>query len=467
MNSLLRICFSMILLSALVGCIEDGIDNSPSAQPEFSVDTLSLGVVFTDQPTPTSRFMVYNRHDKIISISDISLRNADGAFRINVDGFAGTSFQNVEIRPNDSIYVFVEATLRPNGVPALTEFSDILDFTTNGVTRSVVLAAAGQDVERLHGLIVESDTHLDPTYPYQIFDSLVVERGATLTIPAGTTMHFHDGAVMRVRGSLVTEGTPEKPVNMTGDRTGNVITDISFDLMASQWRGLHFAPESRGNRLSHTIVRNTVSGVLADSLSEVSFLNCRLRNSAGYSLESRYADLRLTGCEVAEAAEGVLAVTGGKATVSNCTFANYYLFSALRGASVQLYHLDAESNDGSGLPLLQATFNNCIFYGNGTDFSPGDLSGSSVTVQRSLLKSNGSDDSNFIDCLWGADPLYYTVRSDYYFDYRLQPGSPAIAAGYSPLVPAEGARDFYGVERGATPNLGAYQAELQSEPLTF
>ena len=104
MKTLLRIVFILTVLSASVGCIEDGIDTSPSAQPEFSVDTLKLGVVFTDEPTPTSRFMVYNRHDKIINISNIALRGGDVSFRINVDGFSGTSFQNVEIRPKDSIF---------------------------------------------------------------------------------------------------------------------------------------------------------------------------------------------------------------------------------------------------------------------------------------------------------------------------------------------------------------------------
>ena len=459
MKTLLRIIFAFVVLSAFSGCIEDGIDNSPSAQPEFSVDTLRLGVVFTDQPTPTSRFMVYNRHDKIISISNISLRNPDGAFRINVDGFSGSTFSNVEIRPNDSIYVFVEATLPANGVPSLTDLNEMIDFTTNGVTRSVVINASGQDVERMRGVIVESDMRLDAAYPYQVFDSLVVAPGATLTIPEGVTLHFHDKAFMRVEGTLITHGTPERPVNMAGDRTGNVVADISFDLMASQWEGVVFAPESRGNSLSHTVIRNTVSGVVADSLSQVTMLNCRLRNSAGYSLVGRYADIALTGCEVAEAADGVMALVGGKARIANCTFANYYLFAALRGAGVQLYHLNADNDVESGMPYMDADFTNCIFYGNGTDFYPSDLTGSAVTVRRSLLKSNGSDDANFIDCIWGEDPLYFTVRSDYYFDYRLQPESPARNVGYAAFVPADGDRDFYGVERGAMPHLGAYQAE--------
>lgn len=459
MKTLLSIVLMSVFTLILAGCIEDGIDTSPSSQPDFSVDTLFMGTVFTGQPTPTNRFMVYNRHDKIMRISDISIAGGSSCFRLNVDGFAGESFQDVEIRPNDSIYVFVEATLNPNGSPGLSEINETIDFTTNGVKRSVVIHADGQDVTRLEGAVIDSDTRFDATYPYQIFDSLVVSPGATLTLAPGTTLHFHDKAFCRVEGTLVSEGTPEQPVNLCGDRTGNVVGQIPFDLMASQWRGLEFASESRGNRLSHTIVRNTVSGVLADSLSQVSLLNCRLRNSAGYTLRARYADLHIVGCELAEAAEGVFSITGGTTTVNHSTIANYYLFSALRGESVQFYHYNADSDNGSEMPYLVADFTNSIIYGNGSDLSVGDFTGCQVTLRRCLLKSAGADDDNFINCLWESDPLYYTVRSDYYFDYRLQPDSPALGTADPSLTLPEASTDFYGVSRfGTAPNIGAYQA---------
>lgn len=453
-----------ILVVFCCSCIEDGIDTSPASQPVFSVDTLDMGVTFTGQPTPTSRFTVRNPHSKILSISRISLRDgADKRFRLNVDGFAGTEFNNVEIRPNDSIYVFVEATLPVNSSAALSECTSLLDFTTNGVTRSVVLLARGQDVDRRHGAVITADTVWTPQYPFQIFDSLVVAPGATLTLRPGVTLHFHDKAYMRVYGSLLTEGTTEAPVQMCGDRTGNVVGSISFDLMASQWEGVHFAPESRGNRLSHTSIRNTVAGIVADSLSQVSFLNCRLRNSAGYALTARYADISLTGTEVAEASSGVMALMGGNITVNHCTIANYYLFSALGGEAVQFYHWNNESDNGSGMPLMSASFSNTVIYGNGTDLSEGDFSGADIYFRRCALKSAGDDDGNFINCLWDTDPLYGTIREEYLFDYRLREGSPLIGAADPSLTLPEAATDSYGVNRLPQPSIGAYQMMFPEE----
>lgn len=461
-NKLYAALSALIILLTTQSCIEDGYATSASSQPVFSTDTLDMGTYFTGQPTPTARFTVHNRQDKILNISSITLREGSaGAFRVNVDGFSGSQFQNVEIRPNDSIYVFVEATLPVNSSPQLADVRGHLDFLTNGVASSVVLRAYSQDVVRREAVEVTADETWDATYPYQIFDSLIVAQGATLRLDPGVRLHFHDGAYMRVYGSLICDGTPEKFVEMTGDRTDNVVGDISFDLMASQWEGLHFAPESQGNMLSHTIVRNTVSGVIADSLSSVTMVNSRLRNSAGHALTTRHANVSLYGCEIAEASYGAMLMHGGEVTANHCTFANYYLFTAPRGAIVQFGHYDAESDDASGLPYLKASITNSIVYGLGSDLSVGDFSGCDVTIRSCVLKSAGSDDDNFINCLWDTDPLFATVRNNYYFDYRLKQESPALTHADSSLTAPESAIDPYGTPRLPLPRPGAYQTPAE------
>ncbi len=446
-------------------CIEDGVSSSSSDQPTFSVDSLKLGTVFTEQGSTTHRFLVYNRHDKIININSIELRDkTQGVFRLNVDGQSGSEFHNVEIRPNDSIYVFVEATLPPNGKIGPMTIDNTLDFTTLGVTRSVVITADGLDVIRLKAKTIETDTRLTAERPYQVFDSLVVAPGATLTIDPGAHLYFHDKSELIVRGSLRANGTPENPVNMTGDRTGNVVASIPFELMSGQWGGVYFATSSSASKMTNTSIRNMSYGVVVDSVvtstpdnPALYLLNCQIHNSAGYILQTAHSAVTAIGTELTDAANGIVYVRGGNLTLNHCTIANYYLFSALGGPALQLDHINAETDDLSGLPKLQADITNTIIYGNGTDISHGDLTDTAVTLRRCLLKSAGSDDDNFINCLWDTDPMYYTVREDYLFDYRLKPESPAIQAADPALTLPDAATDPYGTPRLTPPSLGAYE----------
>lgn len=448
----------------LSSCIEDGFTTSPSDQPTFSTDTLDMGVIFTEQPSVTQRFVVYNRASKGLSISDISLSGDNASlFRLNVDGFSGTRFNDVEIRANDSIFILVETTLPPNGLQTPVDVRASLDFLTNGVKRSVVLSATGRDVERLHGKVFDTDARLTAGLPYQIYDSLVVNPGVTLTIEPGAELYFHDGSMMIVRGTLKAVGTSDAEINLAGDRTGNVAADISFDLMSRQWIGLFFTSTSRDNELSYCHVRNTWQGVTVDgSLSEdgpvdLTMINTRLRNSGGYALETYHAAINAYGCEIAEGADGAVLLHGGQHRFSHCTLTNYYLFSALGGPILQLGHLGIDDDDdGSGLPYTRAYIDNTIIYGNGKDISHGDLTGTSVYLRRCLLKSDGDDDDNFISCIWGEDPLYYTVREEYIFDYRLRPESPAIGVGDPAFTAPQASTDRYGLARGSSPDLGAY-----------
>lgn len=441
--------FAVLVSVGLAGCIEDGFTSSPSDQPAFSTDTLNLGTIFTDQSSTTHRFIVYNRASKSLNISNISISGENASlFRLNVDGFSGTRFSDVEIRANDSIFIFVEATLPPNGATKPIAVEASLDFLTNGLTRSVVLAASGRDVVRLKAHEISESTALSAERPYQIFDSLVVAEGATLTIPAGAELFFHDGARLVVHGSLRSLGECGKEVTLCGDRTGNVVADISFDIMSRQWRGVVFSPSSDDNYLSHTRICNTVEGV--DCSAPLTLVNSRLRNSGSSVLVMRDAPLRAYGCEFAESGASTLVLDGGEHLLNHCTLSNYYLFSAITGPLIEFTEDDNKQLKAS------ATVANTILYGLGKDLSHGDFAGLPVSFDRCLFKSEGKDDDNFLSCVWGKDPLFLTIRSEYIFDYRLKPESPAIGAAEAALTAAESAVDRLGRARGANPDIGAY-----------
>lgn len=455
-----------VLCAALWSCIDDSITTSPSAQPLYSTDTLRIGYTFAGEGTPTRTFKVHNRNSKGISISSIALREADSdvSWRINVDGIAGTNFANVDIRANDSIFVLVEATFPQNPAPGKVEFNAHLDFVVNGVESTVVLNAVSENVTTIDALDVAADITLTAENPYRVMQSIVVQPGATLTLDPGVRLHFHDKALMKIDGTLVSNGTVQAPVTMDGDRFDQVVGRIPYDIMSGQWRGIEFGPESTDNCLTHTVVRNTVEGVRyvqrqsEDPVSEpeLTLIRSRLTNSQTTVLSSEARNITAIGCEFSEGGAGLVSLASGRHVLNHCTLSNNYLFAAITGAALTLAGQE-----------ISADIANCIIYGLGADVTPGTLDNMDVMLRRCLIRSNGTDDNNFIETIWGQDPLYYTVREDYFFDYRLRPGSPAIGAADPLLTMPEAYTDFYGRERSATmPDLGAYVfTEPEAEPV--
>lgn len=453
----------LMCTAVMTSCIEDGFTTDPNDQPVFSVDTLKMGMAFSNEGTPTHKFKVYNRHDKGLVISDISFRDGGtGAFRMNVDGVPGITFNNVEIRANDSIFVLVEATPPSNGGKSTpVEYFDKVDFTVNGKTSTVVLQVDVIDAEVHKGWDIKINRKLKANTAYQIFDSLVVRPDVTLTIPEGVTLYFHNKAWMRVDGTLIVNGTSAAPVNFVGDRFGYVASDIPYEIMSGQWSGILFSCLSKSNRLSHASVRNTLNGILADSLflspvPALKLVNCQVRNSSGYALQALHSSVEAYGCEFADAAFGVVGIAGEHHVFNHCTFANQYLFAYPDGEIIQIYRLDPDDQYGAINPTT-ADFSNCIVWGTGGDVYPGVFDGYNVFFRYCSFSVKGSDDSNFISCLWETDPLFRTVRDDYFFDYRLREESPAIGAAAKALTSPETANDFYGTPRDPVPDLGAYQ----------
>lgn len=464
MKNLILLIAAAVLAALMPSCIEDDFTTSANDTLAFSTDTLSLDTVFTGEATATKRFLVYNRHKKQLNISHISVgETSQGAeFYINVDGRTGTEFSNVEVRGEDSIFILVKARVDETEENLPFDIWGNLNFTTNGVTQTVKLHAAGQNAVKVSDLRITQDTELSSVKPYRVMDSLVVESGATLRIPAGTTLYFHDKSKLLVRGSLIVDGEQENPVRFYADRLDKVAGSIPFQLMSGQWDGVRFEKDSYDNEIAYLEMQGSASGITVDSCGvtdrrTLHLFNSVLHNSSSSVLRVAHARVDAEGCEFSDAADGVVDLTGGRYSMNNCTFANYYLFSAISSPILTLnYLMPKDAIDG--LPLMEADFNNCVVYGNAGDISVGDLSGSSVHLRNCLLKSSGADDDNFINCVWGGDPKFYTVREDYIFDYRLRNESDAIGRGDAALCPAAAMTDRYGNNRLAsgTLDLGAY-----------
>lgn len=453
---MLAVCFS--------SCIEDGFTTSASDKLAFNMDTVAFDTVITLQGTATKQMVVYNRSKKQINISSIKVAGlaTKGRFHLNVDGVRGDSFQNVEIRGNDSIFIFIEAYLDEMEKNEPTMIEDILEFETNGNSQKVTLTAWGQDVIRMRGDTISHDTHLTATKPYLIYDTLFVAPDATLTLDAGATLLFHDKAAIRCKGRMLANGTAEDPVILRGDRLDRIVGSYSFDLMSGQWGGIIFnSSYGNGNVLKHVIMRGSSIGMhcSTDHIDTVNcalkLVNCVLTNSATTCLVTATCKVELIGTEISDAAEEVAYFAGGKVTATQCTFANYYLFKVPSYPILNVFNVRYE--DGS-TGKIKAYFDNCIINGLYSDINEGDLDEYDVYLRYCMLKSQGKDDDHFINCVWEGDPDFLTVRDDYLFDYRLGNESDAIGKGNPSLCPNEARYDRYGNDRKArgAVDLGAY-----------
>ena len=470
----LWILIAVLLCSALfTSCIEDGFTTSSSDVLAFNTDTVAFDTVITLQGSATKQMVVYNRSPKQINISSIKVAGLTnkGRFFLNVDGIRGNEFQDVEIRGNDSIYIFIEAYLdeMEQDEPVLLE--DRLEFVTNGVSQKVLLTAWGQDVVRIVGDTISRNTRFTANKPYLIYDTLFVAENATLTIDEGATLLFHDKASVRCAGRMLANGTAEGPITFRGDRLDHVVGEISFDIMSGQWGGVIFTPPTMGNVLKHVIMKGSSIGMHCSSDSSdttqcaLKLINCVLTNSSSTCLVAQTCYVQAIGTEFSDAAEEVVHFAGGKMMMSQCTFANYYLFKLPKLPIVNIF--DVKYIDGS-IGKIKAYFDNCLFYGLSSDINNGDLSDFDVYMRYCMFRSDGDDDKHFINCVWKGDSAqspFLTVREDYLFDYRLRDESDAIGKGNPALCPPEARYDRYGNDRLASGavDLGAYVWIPQSD----
>ncbi len=468
----------LALVVSFSSCIEDGFTTSPSDRLAFNKDTVAFDTVITKLGTATKQMVVYNRSKKQVNISSIKVAGLSdkGHFHLNVDGVRGDEFQNVEIRGNDSIYIFIEAYLDEMEKDEPTLLEDKLEFVTNGVKQTVLLSAWGQDVVRINGDTISRNTRFTANKPYLIYDTMFVAQNATLTLDPGTTLLFHDKAAMRCAGTMLANGTAEAPITFRGDRLDHIVGETSFDVMSGQWGGIIFTPPTTGNVLKHVVMKGSTIGMhcSSDYMNDTTrcalkLINCVLTNSASTCLVTKGCYVQAIGTEFSDAAQEVVYLLGGKVMMNQCTFTNNYLFIVPKLPIVQIFNVDY----GEGyVDNIRAYFDNCILHGLSSELSAGlviapdsipennvlDLDGLNVYMRYCLFKSSGEDNDNFINCIWEADPCFLTVREDHIFDYRLGNESAAIGKGNPDLCPAEARYDRYGNDRfinGAL-DLGAY-----------
>ena len=337
-----RIFYVFAIIMALIACEDDeSFSTSSGLRLTFSADTLKMDTVFSRMPSSTYSFWVHNRNDDGIRIATVKLKRGNQTgFRVNVDGVYldnsnGSQTSNLEIRRKDSVLVFVELTAveTRQKEPALVE-DDLLFSLENGAEQRVCLRAWAWDALKLYEPVIEKDSMIESELPVVVYGGMTVNKGVTLTI-RNTTLYFHDGAGMEIAGRLVTENCL-----LRGDRLDDMFYYLPYDRVSGQWKGIHFLETSTDNELVRTQIRNPQDGIVCDSAAfdnehyRLTMRECVVHNCEGMGVKTVNANICLENCQLTNTLGNCLAVCGGMAKVSYCTLAQFFPFSADRGAAL-------------------------------------------------------------------------------------------------------------------------------------
>lgn len=479
------ILFTLAIVAAIVGCRKDVFTNDSGDKLEFSKDTVIFDTVFTTVGSATRRFTIKNPHNKSIRISKINLAGgASSKFRINIDGISGTAFQDVEIPPKDSLWVFAEVTLDPNNQNTPMVITDSVTFVTNGNFQDVDLVAWGQDAY-FYGQLGYGVDICHPSLtnvwnndkPHVIYGYVLIPENCTLTINEGTQVHCHanSGIVARKGGTLIVNGTASSPVVIQGDRLEQSYKDVP-----GQWAAVIIESGSYNSVINHALIKNASIGVLVDAWEEdpetgnitidpntsVTLKNTIVQNSSGMSIYTKTSRVRATNCVLGSAGQfsGLFAY-GGDYEFRHCTFANYYSFGNRQTPSLLLNnYLELEGQPLTSFDLNNAYFGNCIFYGNLTEEIGIDLvssGASNYVLDRCMVKideseTDVSDPVHYKNLIVNENPLFDSTQVH---NFKLKENSPAIDKA-DPYITSQSGDlflDLEGNSRKLDPDIGAYE----------
>lgn len=471
--------FIFILAITLpTSCIDDDeFSSSSSDMLTFSTDTVSMDTTFSNVPTVTHSFWVYNKSGKgLRNISARLEKMQQTGFRVNVDGSylgqqAGWQLPDIEIRNGDSIRVFVELTSNQQNAKTPQRVDDNIVFTLeSGVQQRVALDAWSWDATLVNGLEVTHDTTISSAdRPLVIYRGIKVDSAATLTVSAGTTLYFHQNAGIDVYGRLLCAGERGKTVTLRGDRIDRMFSYLPYDLTPGLWQGVRFRQSSYNNEIVFADIHSPYNAVVCDSsdtqIKKLSVRNSKITNCQGYGIKATASNVLLENDLVANTLGDCVYIAGGVTEMNNCTLAQFYPFSGERGGAIRFTN---RMEDGRSNPMY-VTARNSLITGYADDVLFGEPDTSAVfnylfancmirTPEVTTADSvcfKGTVFENTEDTVSCGEKHFRKIDTDNLrYDFHLDSLSAAIDKGN---VATSATADLDGTVRDDKPDIGCYE----------
>lgn len=427
---------------------------SNSAKLNFSTDSIAFDTVFTTVGTTTKNFRIYNPHKESMLISSIRLRKGDqSAFRINVDGISAKQLKDVEILGEDSLYVFVEATIDPQDQDMPFFVEDEIEFITNGNIQEVKLVAFGQDayyiiqdtkIEGLPAFKIAVSENVDTSWtnkrPIVIYGYAVIDSNATLNIEQGTKIYFHNNSGLWVYrgGTIKVNGVKDNPVIFQGDRL-----EAAYDDVPGQWDRIWINDGSVDNVINYALIKNAFIGLQVEVfpfqnpvepiVANLELTNTHISNCSGFGLYTSLFNINAENLLISNCGQyNVAILAGGNYSFNHSTLVNY--FSADRRES-PLFYIQNSTVNAQGTQIISipnVEVNNSIVYGlNEEEFDYEIIENGSIDFifRNSILKTEKdvSDINHYVNILLNPEDKLFKDRAT--SDFHLSDISPAKDIG--------------------------------------
>ena len=445
-----RIFYFLTIVTLLLACADDeNFSTASGLRLTFSEDTVKMDTVFSRTPSSTYTFWVHNMNDEGIRLSSIRLnrRNQTG-FRVNVDGSyldnaLGSQVNDLEIRRQDSILVLVELTSAETSQlePKLIE-DDLIFTLESGVEQRVNLRAWAWDAQKMYDVVVEGEQTIESATPIIIYGGITVPEGTRLNL-RNSTLFFHEDAGIECYGDLIIENCV-----LRGARLDHMFDYLPYDRVSGQWKGIHLYESSLTVRLSSTEIRNAENAILLDSAAfdaenyRLGMGNCIVHNAEGYGLKAVNSNIYVANCQFTNTLDDCVFIAGGQAEIVYSTLAQFYPFSAARGAALRFTNY----LDKTDLPLLGLRCEGLIITGYDEDVIMGSVRDTTATIAfdyqfvNSLLRTprvDTADSVRFTGIIWETpkDSIqgkkhFVTIDEDnLIYDYHLDSLSTAHGMG--------------------------------------
>lgn len=436
----------------------DPLADPVSGRLEFSSDTISFDTVFTAIGSATREVRVRNVERGPLMIERIWLGGGEESpFRLNIDGVPAVERKNITLARGDSLFIFVEVTIDSGGGDLPLAVTDSISFVSGGFAGRVILEAWGQDI-RVVTEAIAGDVTWTAGRPYVIGDSLIIGSSGRLTMEAGTRVYMHPGAVIRVSGTMVTNGLPDKRVIIATDRLEREYREVP-----GRWRGIRFLDESRGNELNHTEIRNAVIAVEivgSAGMTPDLFMNgTMLMHNTIASLAARRATLFAVNSLFAHSGFSTVTLSeGGDYEFIHCTIHNRWEW-ARRSESALLI------TSGNGIMPTVKVVNSVVSgnLGNEIDIRvPATMAAAGFRADSSMIKVDTLSASWYTPSLFrgvitSGSPGFIDEAA---YDFRPDTLSPLLdCAGRGAML--QWPFDLRGKSRpaGTGPDMGAYERQ--------